>query len=128
MTPHGLLVQSCIRLIMKPQRQYLYSLQHKNGPMKRPFHPRFLQTTTNNTAQGVCEQRFTPIPRNALVGQTVKTTMDNTSQTFREHNRSDPQQDRDGFTSHLLQQQFKGYKNEDPSPKQEKAPQLSVLH
>ena len=61
------------------------------------------------------------------MGKTVKTAMDDVSQTFREFNKSDPRHDGDGLTSRLLQQQLKGYKNEDPNPKQEKALPLNVL-
>jgi hypothetical protein len=96
-------------------------------PFIQDFSKRQQTILLSAFAQAVRERRFTQIPGNALVGQTVKTAVDNVSQTFRDHNKSDPRQDRDGLTSRILQQQFKGYKNEDPNPKQEKALPLSIL-
>ena len=39
----------------------------------------------------------------------------------------DPRKDGDGITSRILQKQYKGYKNADPKPKQQKALPLSVI-
>ena len=62
-----------------------------------------------------------------LVAATVRTTVDNVSQTFRDFAQPDPRLDEGGKTSRLLQQQYKGYKETDPNEKHEKAIPLSVL-
>ena len=53
--------------------------------------------------------------------------MDNVSKAFRDHDKPNLRKDRDGISSRLLQQQFQGYKNEDPAEQQQKALPLSVV-
>jgi hypothetical protein len=63
-----------------------------------------------------------------LVSKTVRTAVDDISKTlFREYDKSDSRKDRDGVPSRLLQQQYQGYKNEDPGEKQQKVLPMSVI-
>ena len=61
------------------------------------------------------------------MSKTVRAAVDNISQTFREFDHGDPRLNESGQTSRLLLQQFKGYKEEDPDEKQEKAIPFSVI-
>ena len=53
--------------------------------------------------------------------ESVRNSVDHVAQTFRCSQRPDPRLDTDGKPSRLLQLQYKGYKAEDPAPKQQKA-------
>ena len=62
-----------------------------------------------------------------MVASTVCAAVDNVSQTFREYDHGDPRLDESGKTARILSQQLKGYKEEDPDERQEKAIPLSFL-
>ena len=78
-------------------------------------------------AEAIRKREFSRPSSNPLVSATVRATVDNISQTFREFDHGDPRLNETGKTSRLLQQQLKGYKEEDPAEKQEKAIPFSVL-
>jgi hypothetical protein len=62
-----------------------------------------------------------------LVASTCKSAVSNVCQAFRFNDRRDPSLDKDGKTSLLLQRQYKGYTNKDPSTKQQKPIPITLL-
>ena len=58
---------------------------------------------------------------------TVKTVVDDVSKAFREHDKLDPRLDADSKTSQIVQQQYKGYKETDPTESYQKAIPMSML-
>ena len=62
-----------------------------------------------------------------LVASTCKAAVSGVCQAFRFNERRDPSLDEDGKTSLLLQRQYKGYTNKDPSGKQQKPIPISLL-
>mmetsp|Transcript_4792 Transcript_4792/g.6205 ORF Transcript_4792/g.6205 Transcript_4792/m.6205 type:complete len:400 (+) Transcript_4792:13-1212(+) len=77
--------------------------------------------------QAVRDRHFTRGNGKPLASATVKTAVDNISQTFRDYDRFDPRHDHEGNLSRILQQQFKGYKEKDPKQKHQKAIPLKLL-
>ena len=63
----------------------------------------------------------------SLAEGTIRTTVDHVAQTFRSSNQPDPRNDNRGCLSYVLQQQYKGYKNQDKNVKKQKALPLIVL-
>jgi hypothetical protein len=78
-------------------------------------------------AQAVRECAFTSRDSQHLAEGTVSTTISYVAQAFRSNNQEDPRLDRDGKTCFMLQEQLKGYKNQDSSTKKQKALPLVVL-
>ena len=78
-------------------------------------------------AQSVREATHSKSNKESLVHGTVKTILSYVSQAFRSNSRSDPRLDEDGKTCFLLQEQFRGYKNQDGNKKKQKAIPASVL-
>ncbi len=73
------------------------------------------------------EAIFSREHHDTLASGTVRGAVDDVAQTIRDHSGTDPRLDSDGKYSPLLLQQFKGYKNTDKPPKQQKAIPASVL-
>jgi len=69
----------------------------------------------------VREGRFSGPAHSRLASGTVRDTLDQVSSTFRAHDRPCPTLDVDKRPSILLQRQFRGYSNQDPAPRPEKA-------
>ena len=62
-----------------------------------------------------------------LVEGTVATTLTHVTQAFRSNNREDPRLDNDGKTCFILQEQYRGYSNQDKAIKKQKALPIMVL-
>ena len=62
-----------------------------------------------------------------LVEGTISVTLSHVAQTFRANNRSDPRLDQDGKISYILQEQFRGYSNQDGAVKKQKALPMMVI-
>ena len=73
------------------------------------------------------EGRFSGQNVNPLAESTVRNSISFVASTFREHHRPNPTRDEDGELSRLLSRQFRAFKNEDPSPVQQKALPIGVL-
>ncbi|MGH7974184.1 MAG: hypothetical protein ACREBR_01565 [bacterium] len=58
---------------------------------------------------------------------TVRASVDYVSQTFRARNRRDPRHDDEGHLAHVLQRQFRGYKNQDSAERPQHAISATVL-
>jgi hypothetical protein len=78
-------------------------------------------------AQAIREGTFSSRNNQYLAEGTVSTTISYVAQAFRSNNRRDPRLDKDGKTCFLLQEQFRGYKNQDGSAKKQKALPMMVL-
>ena len=78
-------------------------------------------------AQAVREGSFSKRNSKNLVEGTVSTTLAHMAQTFRANNRHDPRLDNDGKTSYILQEQFRGYSNQDQAKQKQKALPIAVL-
>ena len=78
-------------------------------------------------AQAVREGTFSKRSQDLLVEGTVNATVSYVAQAFRSNNRHDPRLDADGKTCHILQEQYRGYKNTDKGRKKQKAIPASVL-
>ena len=66
-------------------------------------------------AQAVREGIFSKRNHGNLVEGTIATTLAHVTQAFRSNNRSDPRLDTDGKTCFILQEQYRGYSNQDKS-------------
>ena len=78
-------------------------------------------------SQAVRVGTFSPSNIGYLVGETVSTTIAHVTQTFRANNRNDPRLDSDGKTCFILQEQYRGYKNQNgPKRKQKALPMIAV--
>jgi hypothetical protein len=78
-------------------------------------------------SQAVRDATFSPRNNGLLVEGTVSATVSYVAQAFRSNNRSDPRLDNDGKTCFLLNEQSRGYRNQDGSTKKQKALPLMVL-
>ena len=78
-------------------------------------------------AQAVREGSFSRKHHGHLVEGTVITTLVHVAQTFRANNRKDPRLDIDGKTCIILQEQFRGYSNQDGAQRKQKALPIMVL-
>ena len=78
-------------------------------------------------SQAVREAAFSPRHNSNLVEGTVATTISYVAQAFWSNNRKDPRLDEDGKVCFLLQEQFRGYRNQDGKKQKQKALPLSVL-
>ena len=78
-------------------------------------------------AQAVRSGTFSKGDHKNLVEGTVSTTLAHVAQTFRANNRHDPRLDHDGKTSYILQEQYRGYSNQDRAQKNQKALPIAVL-
>ena len=63
----------------------------------------------------------------SLASSTVNSTVDYVASTFRDNQFPDLRLDDNGKSSRLLSKQYKGYKNKDKPPKQQKALPLCVI-
>lgn len=71
--------------------------------------------------------RFSAERYSRLVCSTVADTVQQISSTFRAHDRRDPRHDISGNQTFLLSRQYRGYRNQDPGEKHQKAITGSVL-
>ena len=78
-------------------------------------------------AQAVREATFSPSDNINLVEGTVNSTLSYVAQAFRSNDRPDPRLDIDGKICFMLQEQFRGYRNQDGSRNKQKALPMSVL-
>ena len=78
-------------------------------------------------AQATREATFSPTDNINLVEGTVNATLSYVAQAFRSNNRPDPRLDVDGKIYFMLQEQFRGYRNQDGSRRKQKALPMSVL-
>ena len=78
-------------------------------------------------AQAVREGAFSKRNHTDLVEGTVATTLAHVAQAFRANDRNDPRLDHDGKTCFILQEQYRGYSNQDKGQKKQKALPVSVL-
>ena len=78
-------------------------------------------------AQAMREASYSPSRYTSLAEGTIRSAVDHVAQAFRANNRPDPRQDDGGRLSYVLQQQYRGYKNQDTNVVQQKALPLSVL-
>ena len=62
-----------------------------------------------------------------LVEGTIRSTILNVAKTFREDNRPNPTQDKDGELRRLLSRQFRAFRNDDPNPIQQKGIPVCIL-
>ena len=72
-------------------------------------------------AQAMREATFSGDAFDQLVESTIRGTVDSVAQTFRLNDRDDPRHDSGGRLAYILQRQYRGYKNQDRSVKQQKA-------
>lgn len=92
-------------------------------------HDTYLQSISSNDrvlilsafAHAIRTAEFSKPTIHRLGEDTVRNSVDHVAQTFRDHQYPDPRLDPDGKPSRLLSAQYKGYKSEDPQPKQQKA-------
>ena len=78
-------------------------------------------------AQAMQEASFSTQSFSSLAEGMLRTAVDHVAQTFRSINRSDPRNDNRWHLSYILQQQDKGYNNQDKNVKQQKALPLIIL-
>ena len=78
-------------------------------------------------AQAVREATYSKRTKQTLVAETVRGTVDNVATTFRDYDREDPRLDKDGKTARILQQQYSGYRKEDPPERQQKAAPAALV-
>ena len=78
-------------------------------------------------AQAIRQGTFSSRNKTKLVEGSVTTALSHVAQTFRSNDRKDPRLDKDGKTCYYLQEQFRGYKNQDEGVKKQKALPLAVL-
>ena len=78
-------------------------------------------------SQAVREATFSSGHNDKLVEGSVASTLSYVSQAFRSVNRPNPRLDEDNKMCFLIQEQLRGYKNEDGNKKKQKALPLSVL-
>ena len=106
---------------------FLRSIELENDIFLNNFTDRERTIITSAFAEAVRKREFSRKSVNPLVSSTVRTAVDNISQTFREYDHGDPRLDSTGKLARILQQQFKGYKENDPDERQEKAIPFSVI-
>ena len=102
-------------------------LSIKNDIFLVGFSQRKRTIIMSSFAQAIRERCFSIPGHDPLYMGTVKTTVDNVSQVFRDHGYPDPRLDEDKVVARILQQQYHGYKEKDPGERQEKAIPLSML-
>ena len=78
-------------------------------------------------AQAIREATFSQRNRGELVEGTVNASLSYVAQAFRADNRPDPRLDIDGKLCFLLQEQFRGYRNQDGTKNKQKALPMKVL-
>ena len=78
-------------------------------------------------AQAMQEASFSTQSFSSLAEGMLRTAVDHVAQTFRSINRSDPRNDNRWHLSYILQQQYKGYKNQYKNVKQKKSFPLIFL-
>ena len=78
-------------------------------------------------AQAIRQGTFSHKNKNQLVEGSVTTALSHVAQTFRSNDQKDPRLDRDGTTCYYLQEQYRGYRNQDGKVKKQKALPLAVL-
>ena len=78
-------------------------------------------------AQAVREAAFTRSNKDVLVEGTVSATLSYVAQAFRSDNRPDPRLDIDGKICFILQDQLRGYRNQDGRRRKQKALPMMVL-
>ena len=78
-------------------------------------------------AQDMREATFTNRNKDELVEGTVSSTLSYVAQEFMSNNRPDPRLDADGKTCFILQEQFRGYRNQDGTKLKQKALPMTVL-
>jgi len=78
-------------------------------------------------AQAVRQGTFSRRNHGHLVEGTITTTLAHVAQAFRANNRNDPRLDMDGKTSFILQEQYRGYSNQDNAKQKQKALPIMAL-
>ena len=73
------------------------------------------------------EATFTKVDRVQLVGGTVNANLSYVAQAFRSNNRNDPRLDSNNKTCFIIQEQLRGYRNQDGSRRKQKALPMMVL-
>ena len=78
-------------------------------------------------AQALRDGTYSSAQHQRLVKSTIRDSLGDVCQTFRENGHPDPGRDAGGLPCLLLQRQFRGYTNADPSEKPQKAVTCSLL-
>jgi hypothetical protein len=107
--------------------QYLRSLELDDDPFLRALTPHAQSTLVAAFGAAYRDNRFTrrgPVPPGH---GTVSTAIDAVAATFRANGLDSPIHQANGAKKHLIHRLLKGYKNEDPSPKHQKAIPLDLL-
>ena len=78
-------------------------------------------------AQAIREGTFSRKNHRELVEGTAVTTLAHVAQAFRSNNREDPRLDSDDKTCFILQEQYRGYSNQDKAIKKQKALPIMIL-
>jgi hypothetical protein len=75
----------------------------------------------------LCEARFSGPAYDKMAESTIRGAISFVASTFRENGRSNPTKDQDGKLSRLLSRQYRAFKNDDPSPAQQKAIPICIV-
>ena len=107
---------------------FLDELEYHDDPFLQRFEEQWCRTLILAAfAQAMREASFSHDSFDTLAEGTIRAAVDNVAQNFRANNRPDPRVDDGGRLHHILQQQYKGYKNMDKHQVQQKALPLIVL-
>ena len=111
----------------KRWNKILISIDSPNDPYLQTIQQSERVIVVSAFAQAIRSAEFSKSTIHRLGEDSVRNAVDHVAQTFRDRQYPDPRLDPDGKPSRLLSTQYKGYRNEDPHPKQQKALPASIL-